>query len=227
MYVILLGAPGAGKGTQAESLAERYGVAHVATGDLFREAAKKGTELGQLAKSYMDRGELVPDQLTIQMVMERLKERDCQRGVILDGFPRTVEQAKALKEALVQQGKGIDVVLYIEVSDETLLNRLSGRYICRACQTPYHILFNPPRVEGVCNACGGPLYQRDDDRREVSERRLEVYFRQTSPLINFYETEGVLRKIDGEQSVEQVGADLVKVLDQVARSRNDGVRPSA
>lgn len=209
MYIILLGAPGAGKGTQAETLVKELGLPHVASGDLFREALAKQTELGILAKSYMDKGELVPDEVTIKMILERLARPDCRGGAILDGFPRTLEQARALDEALGPQGKGIDRVLYIEVSNEELLRRLSGRWICRQCQTPYHLVNAPPRVAGRCDRCGGELYQRADDTVETARNRLEVYFAQTSPLIDYYQQASKLVEINGEQSVEQVGRELM------------------
>lgn len=209
-YVILLGAPGSGKGTQADTLKRSLGLAHVASGDLFREAAQKGTELGRLAQSYMQRGELVPDQVTVAMVLERLKEPDCIAGAILDGFPRTLEQDRALEESLREQrGEGINRVLYIEVSESELLKRLGGRWICRQCQTPYHIVNFPPKVEGTCDRCGGDLYQRQDDSMETARKRLEVYFAQTAPLIRHYGEKSLLTRINGEQEVEAVGRDLL------------------
>lgn len=209
-YIILLGAPGSGKGTQADTLKKSLGLAHVASGDLFREAAQKGTELGKLAKSYMEKGQLVPDKVTVGMVLERLKEPDCAGGALLDGFPRTLEQASALEEALQRErGKGIDKVLYIEVSEPELLARLSGRWICRQCQHPYHTVNFPPKVAGVCDKCGGELYQRTDDTLETARKRLEVYFAQTTPLIDHYVRKSVLARVDGEQQVEKVGNDLL------------------
>lgn len=209
-YVILLGAPGSGKGTQADTLRQSLGLAHVASGDLFREAAQKGTELGKLAKSYMEKGELVPDEVTVAMVLERLKEPDCSVGAILDGFPRTLEQASALEKALQQQrGQGIDRVLYIEVSEEELLNRLGGRWICRQCQQPYHIVNFPPKVAGRCDKCGGELYQRTDDSMETANKRLEIYFTQTSPLIHYFAEKSLLTRVNGEQEVEAVGQELL------------------
>jgi len=209
VYLILLGAPGAGKGTQADALATRFGLAHVASGDLFRENIGQGTPLGLEAKKYVDAGLLVPDDLTVAMVMERLRRPDCADGVVLDGFPRTLEQAQALDAGLQQAGKQVDLVLYIEVPTEVLLNRLAGRWLCRLCQTPYHELFSPPRVAGVCDKDGAPLYQRSDDTRETAQTRLQVYFRQTAPLIAYYRQRGLLKTINGDQSVEQVQADLV------------------
>ena len=178
---------------------------HIASGDLFRQALEKGTELGIKAKSYMERGVLVPDQITIGMVLERISAPDCRRGAILDGFPRNREQARALDKALAQQGKAIDKVIYIKVSKEELLRRLSGRWICRQCQTPYHATDFPPKVWGKCNKCGGELYQRPDDNEESVKRRLEVYFAETAPLIDYYARVGKLLEIDGEGSVAKVG----------------------
>lgn len=209
MYLILLGAPGAGKGTQADALATRFGLAHVASGDLFRENISQGTPLGLEAKKYVDAGLLVPDDLTVAMVMERLRRPDCANGVVLDGFPRTLEQAQALDAGLQQVGKQVDLVLYIEVPNEVLLNRLSGRWLCKVCQTPYHELFSPPRVAGVCDKDGAPLYQRSDDTRETAQTRLQVYFRQTAPLITYYRQRGLLKTINGDQPIERVQADLV------------------
>jgi adenylate kinase len=215
MITILLGAPGAGKGTQAVVLEERLALPHVASGDLFRENVKAGTELGRQARVYMDRGELVPDSVTIAMVMERLAKDDCRRGVILDGFPRTVEQARALEAALAKQGKIVDGVLYFQVASETLLARLSGRWICRQCQANYHTVFNPPKEPGKCDACGGELYQRPDDKRETAEHRLEVYFAQTIPLIEYYRSKGLLIEINGEQGIEQVTGDLLAAIEKL------------
>ena len=219
MQIILVGAPGAGKGTQAASLAADLQVAHVASGDLFRDAVKAGTPLGLQAKGYMDKGELVPDDVTIGLVLERLKEPDAAHGVILDGFPRTRRQAEALDEALRTSGRRIDRVVYLEVPDEVLLGRLSGRWICRDCGRSYHELFNPPTTPGVCDACGGTLYQRDDDKRETALRRLEVYFKDTAPLIDYYRDLGMLAQVNGDQSVDEVRQDL---LDAVGNNGSKG-----
>lgn len=212
IYLVLLGAPGAGKGTQANFLAKELGIAHVASGDLFREALANQTELGRLAKKYMDRGELVPDDVTIAMVMERLAKPDCAAGAVLDGFPRTIAQAKALEAALAEQGHRIDLVPYIKVSEETLLARLAGRWTCRKCGAIYHQMFNPPKVVGVCDKCGGELFQRADDTPETQRRRIRVYFEQTTPLIEFFRQRGVLVEIDGEQSVEEVHTALLDAI---------------
>jgi len=212
LYLILFGAPGAGKGTQAERLVARCGLVHVASGDLFRENIAQGTPLGQQAKTYVEQGLLVPDELTVAMVMERLTRPDCQAGVLLDGFPRTVAQAEALQAALARQGKRLDAVLYIKVPTEELLNRLSGRLLCRQCQAVYHTIANPPKVPGVCDACGGELYQRVDDSRETAQRRLDVYFAQTTPLIAHYRKLRLLREVNGNQAIPAVEAELVKVI---------------
>ncbi|OGO02794.1 MAG: adenylate kinase [Chloroflexi bacterium RBG_13_54_8] len=208
MRLILLGAPGSGKGTQAERISEATGLVHVASGDLFRQAAKEGTELGKLAKSYMDKGLLVPDDVTAKMILERIA--GLSRGFMLDGFPRTIQQAQALDKALGK--KSIDKVLYIKVSEEELLRRLSGRWICRQCQSPYHLVSSPPKVAGQCDHCGGELYQRSDDTMETAQKRLEVYFAQTAPLIDYYEQSGRLAEIDGERRIEEVGKELLGLL---------------
>ncbi|HJX70009.1 MAG TPA: adenylate kinase [Dehalococcoidia bacterium] len=212
MQVILLGAPGSGKGTQAEVLSQEIGLLHIASGDLFRQAEKEGTDLGLLAKSYMEKGLLVPDEITIQMLSERITSPESSQGFILDGFPRTLEQAQALDKALAGEDKAIDKVVYIKVSNQELLRRLSGRWICRQCQTPYHLVSSPPRVAGKCDHCGGKLYQRPDDTRETAEKRLEVYFTQTVPLIDYYQQKGELVEINGEQSIEEVGKELLVLL---------------
>ena len=204
MYIIFLGAPGAGKGTQAAELARELKLVHVATGDLFRQALEQGTELGLKAKSYMEKGVLVPSQITISMVLERLSAPDCAGGAILDGFPRNLEQAEALDKALAQEGKAIDKVVYIKVSEEELLKRLSGRWICRRCQAPYHATDSPPKVAGKCDKCGGELYQRPDDNKTSVKKRLEVYFTETAPLIDYYTQGSKLIEIDGEGGVAEV-----------------------
>ena len=212
-YYVLLGAPGAGKGTQAEALVRTLGLAHVASGDLFRDHLSRGTELGRLAREYMDKGILVPDDVTVRMVLERLAEPDCAQGAILDGFPRTIAQAEALDEALRKRCQCIEAVLYITVSNEELLSRLSGRYICKNCQSVYHIKFSPPTEPGTCDRCAGQLYQRPDDTVETAKKRLEVYFRQTAPLVDWYREKGVLMEVDGEQAIPQVQAALVKAIE--------------
>lgn len=212
MRVILLGAPGSGKGTQAERLSGEANLVHIASGDLFRKAEKEGTELGKLAKSYMEKGLLVPDEITIRMVMGRIDTLESGQGFLLDGFPRTIEQAQALDKALAGEGKAIDKVVYIKVSNEELLRRLSGRWICRQCQTPFHMVSSPPKVTGKCDRCGGELYQRADDTRETAEKRLEVYFAQTSPLIDYFQKEEKLVEINGERDIEEVSKELAVLL---------------
>ncbi len=212
MNLILLGPPGAGKGTQAALLSQRLGIPHVASGDLFREAMKKETELGQKAQSYMERGVLVPDEVTNAMIEERLKGPDCAKGVILDGFPRTMEQARALEGVLAKRGKKIDRALFIQVSAATAIERLSGRRTCRRCQANYHIPFNPPQEEGVCDMCGGDLYQRSDDEEETVRRRFQVYSEETAPLIDYYRRQGLLTEIDGEQGIEGVQGRILLAL---------------
>lgn len=212
MYIIFLGAPGAGKGTQAAIVAQTLSLVHIASGDLFRQALEQGTELGIQAKSYMEKGMLVPDAITIRMVLERILAPDCESGIILDGFPRNLEQAKALDEALIEQGKAIDKVVYIKVSQQELLNRLSGRWICRQCQTPYHATNSPPKVQGKCDNCGGELYQRPDDTVETVKKRLEVYFAQTTPLIDYYTKADKLLEVDGEGDANEVGRRIVAAI---------------
>lgn len=211
-YIVMLGPPGVGKGTQAKILAEKTGLVHVSSGDLFRENIKNQTELGQLAQSYMNRGELVPDDVTIAMVRERLARQDCQAGAILDGFPRTPAQAEALKQMLAEFGGDVDYVPFISAEDEVLVTRLSGRWTCRANGHVFHTLFNPPQQPGVCDLDGSELYQRDDDKAETVTRRIQVYMQQTAPLIEYYREVGKLVEIDGAQPIEEVTAALVKAL---------------
>ena len=214
MYIIFLGAPGAGKGTQAAIVSEKMSLAHIASGDLFRQALEQGTELGLQAKAYMEKGQLVPDEITIKMVLERLARPDCQTGVILDGFPRNLQQAEALDKALNEQAGSIDKVVYIKVSEEELLRRLGGRWICRNCQAPYHIVDSPPKLAGKCDVCGGELYQRPDDTIETAKKRLEVYFAQTAPLIEYYTRAGKLLEIDGEGSIEGISQRIIAALQE-------------
>ena len=209
MILLLLGAPGAGKGTQAEVLSVELHLAHVSSGDLFRLHMKNQTPLGIAAKQYYDRGELVPDSVVIDMILDRLQAPDTAAGVLLDGFPRTVAQAEALDAELCRRGTPLGRAIYINVPTEVLLDRLSGRWICRNCGAVYHEKFDPPQVAGVCDKCGGALYQRDDDRRETAENRLRVYFEQTLPVIDYYRRQGVLDEVDGAHAIEQVSADLL------------------
>ena len=212
MNVVLLGAPGAGKGTQAALVTGALGVVHVASGDLFRSALKEKTELGLLAKSYMEKGELVPDEVTINMVVERIRRDDCANGVLFDGFPRTLSQAQALDERMKGEGRQIDKTVYIEVPEEELVKRLSGRWICRECQVPYHEINSPPKVAGKCDACGGELYQRADDKEETVRERLKVFLSETLPIVEYYERQGKLVSVDGNRAVDQVAADIAGFL---------------
>ncbi|HSJ52217.1 MAG TPA: adenylate kinase [Anaerolineae bacterium] len=214
LFVVLLGGPGAGKGTQAERLSKNLGIPQVSTGDLFREHLKKETELGQLAKGYMDRGELVPDQVTVDMVRERLSRPDAAGGAILDGFPRTIAQAEALNGLLAELRSQLTVVPYVKVPEEVLLERLAGRWTCRKCGAMYHQLFNPPRVAGVCDRCGGELYQRPDDTPETQKHRIEVYFEQTAPLIDYYRDKGLLVEVDGRQGIKEIQAELLEIIER-------------
>ena len=208
----MLGAPGAGKGTQADILAEEMSLPHIASGNLLREAAEKKTELGLLAKSYMERGELVPDELIIRMIRQRIELSDCASGGILDGFPRTLAQAEALDKGLGDKGKSIDKAVYINVSRKELLKRLSGRWLCRNCQTPYHQLTAPPRVAGKCDKCGGELYQREDDKEETIKERLKVFFAQTVPIIDYYRRQDKLIEVNGNQGIAEVARELMTSL---------------
>lgn len=212
MNLVLMGLPGAGKGTQAEKIVEKYAIPHISTGDMFRAAMKEGTELGLKAKSFMDQGALVPDEVTIGIVRERLSKDDCQKGFLLDGFPRTVPQAEALENILTELGKKIDYVLNIDVDQDILMERLTGRRICKNCGSTYHLVFNPPAKEGVCNRCGGELYQRADDNAETVKNRLQVNIEQAKPLLDFYETKGYLRNIDGQQDINKVFVDIDSLL---------------
>ncbi len=212
MYIILLGAPGAGKGTQAGLMAEKLKLVQVASGDLFRKALNENTELGRKAKSYMEKGQLVPDEITIQMVLERLGEPDVKAGAILDGFPRNVNQAKALDKALAKQSRAIDKVVNIKVTEEEVLRRLGGRWVCRNCQTPYHEIDSPPKVKGKCDKCGGELYQRADDNPETIKKRLEVYLKETSPLTDYYKKAGKLIEVVSEGGPQAVSKKILTAL---------------
>jgi len=211
-FIVLLGAPGAGKGTQADILAKRTGLPHISSGDIFRENLKKQTELGKLAQKYMSKGELVPDDVTIAMIKERLSRPDCAKGAILDGFPRTPAQAKALDEMLTELGGKVAVVPFIKVPEEELVERLSGRLVCKANGHIFHKKYNPPKVPGICDYDGSELYQREDDKPEVVRNRIRVYLEQTAPLIDFYRARGLLVEIDGNQPIEKVTEDLWNAL---------------
>jgi adenylate kinase len=212
MNLVFMGLPGAGKGTQAEKIVDHFQIPHISTGDMFRSAIKEGTPLGKEAKSYMDRGELVPDEVTIGIVNERLAKDDCKKGFLLDGFPRTVAQAEALENMLALADRKIDHVIYIEVSRDLLLARLTGRRICKECGATYHTEFNPPKTEGVCDKCGGELYQRADDNEETVATRLDVNIKQQESLLNFYEGLGYLRTVDGNQDINKVFEDISNLL---------------
>jgi adenylate kinase len=216
-FIVMLGPPGAGKGTQAKLLAKELDVPHVSSGDLFRDHLGRKTELGLLAKGYMDRGDLVPDDVTVSMVVERIGRQDCQGGVILDGFPRTLSQAAALDDALSQRGQGVAIVPLVRVADEEIIDRLTARRVCRNCGAVYNFKFNPPSTEGVCDACGGELYQRDDDNTETVRNRLFTYYKETSPLIGYYFAKGLLAEIDGERAIDAVQADLRAVVKTVGK----------
>lgn len=212
MKVIMLGAPGAGKGTQAKMIADEYKIPHISTGDIFRANIKNGTELGKKAKTYMDKGELVPDELVVDLIMSRFAEDDCKNGYVLDGFPRTIPQAEALDEALEKNGDHVDVAVDIEVPDENIINRMSGRRACVGCGATYHVKYNPPKVEGICDVCGQKLILRDDDKPETVKNRLNVYHTQTQPLIDYYKKKDILKTVDGTQDMNKVFADIKAVL---------------
>jgi len=213
MNIILLGPPGAGKGTQAKKIAENYKLPHISTGDILRENISNNTPLGIKARSYMSRGELVPDELLITIIKERLSRQDCSNGFLLDGYPRTIPQADALQMILTESNRNIDVVLNIDVDDEELIKRLSGRRMCK-CGASYHVIFNLPEKDGVCNLCKGKLYQREDDKEEAIKNRLIVYKKQTQPLIEYYKDKGLIRTIDGGQEILMIFEDIKKVLEQ-------------
>ncbi len=210
MNLLIIGPPGAGKGTQAETLVRKLGITHISTGDMFRSAMKKGTEMGIKAKEYMDKGELVPDFVVVGMVKERLSQQDCSGGFLLDGFPRNVVQAEALDETLKAIGSNLDAVINIVVPREKLIERLTGRRICRNCGTSYHVLFKKPKVEGICDICGGEIYQRSDDNETTANNRLYVYEASTQPLIEYYGKRGLLRNINGDQEIDKVMEDIFK-----------------
>ena len=217
MRIVLLGPPGVGKGTQAVKLTDKYNVPHISTGDALREAVRKGTEIGLNAKSYMDQGALVPDDVVIGIIRERLAQPDCRRGFILDGFPRTVGQAKALDDMLERMGLDLDAVLYIEAPDQVIIERLSGRRTCRRCGRVYHLIYMPPKKEGICDVCGGELYQRDDDKPEAIVERIRVYKEQTAPLVDYYEGRGKLIRVDGSGSDREVFDQIVNALENEGR----------
>lgn len=209
-----MGLPGAGKGTQAEKINEKYNIPHISTGDMFRLAIKEGTDLGKKAKEYMDQGNLVPDEVTIGIVKERLAKDDCANGFLLDGFPRTIAQAEALQQLTADLGKTIDYVLHVDVPEEKLVERLTGRRICPTCGTAYHVIYNPPKTEGICDKDGSQLIQRDDDQPETVKNRLAVNIEQTQPLLDFYQDKGYLVKVDGDRDIDVVFQDIESILDK-------------
>ena len=212
MKIIMLGAPGAGKGTQAKMIADKYGIPHVSTGDIFRANIKNGTELGKEAKKYMDQGLLVPDELTVKILLDRVAQPDCENGYVLDGFPRTIPQAEVLDKALAELSDKIDYAINVDVPDENIISRMSGRRACLNCGATYHLVTIPPKQEGICDKCGSELVLRDDDKPETVAKRLEVYHNQTKPLIEYYEKQGHLAVVDGTKGMEEVFADILKIL---------------
>jgi len=216
----MLGAPGAGKGTQADILSREMRLSHIASGDLFRQALEKKTELGLLAKSYMEKGGLVPDEITIKMILERASQPDCVSGCLFDGFPRTLGQAEALDKALANHGKSIEKAIYIEVPNEELVKRLSGRWLCRNCQTPYHVITSPPEIPGKCDKCGGELYQRSDDREETVKKRLNVFYNLTIPILDYYRKQDKLIEVNGNLGIQEVAKEIVSMLE--AREKING-----
>ncbi len=212
MKIIMLGAPGAGKGTQAKKIAAKYGIPHISTGDIFRANIKEGTELGKKAKTYMDQGLLVPDELVVDLVVDRLQQDDCKKGYVLDGFPRTIPQAECLDAALAKNGEKMEYAIDVNVPDENIVTRMGGRRACVGCGATYHIVYNPTKVEGICDACGEKLILRDDDRPETVQKRLGVYHEQTQPLIDYYTKAGILKEVDGTVDMEDVFQSIVQIL---------------
>ena len=213
MKIIMLGAPGAGKGTQADVIADKYHIPHISTGDIFRANIKNGTELGKKAKAFMDKGELVPDELTVEILLDRVKNDDCKDGYVLDGFPRTIPQAEVLDSELSKLGEKVDFAINVDVTDENIIERMSGRRSCPTCGAIYHVLYIKPEKEGLCDKCGATLVQRNDDKEDTVRNRLKVYHDQTAPLIAFYDNKGVLRNVDGTRDMEQVTKQIFEVLE--------------
>ena len=212
MKIIMLGAPGAGKGTQAKQIADKYSIPHISTGDIFRANIKNGTELGKKAKQYMDQGALVPDELTCDLVMDRIQQDDCKNGFVLDGFPRTIPQAEALDAALGKINEKMDYAIDVDVPDENIVNRMSGRRACLNCGATYHLISIPPKVEGICDRCGSEIVLREDDKPETVQKRLKVYHEQTQPLIDYYKNQGILKSLDGTQPMDEVFKAIVTIL---------------
>jgi len=218
MNLILLGPPGAGKGTQAKIIMDKYGIPQISTGDMLREAVAKGTELGKKAKEYMTQGKLVPDEIVIGMVKERLKQKDCEKGFILDGFPRTLAQAEALDRIMGEMGKKIDAVINVNVPEEEVVRRIAYRRTCRNCGAIYHLIYNPPKKPGICDKCGGELYQREDDKEETVRERYRVYKKNTEPLIEYYKKKGILFDVDGTKDIEGVKREILDILSKLPQS---------
>ena len=212
MKIIMLGAPGAGKGTQAKQIADKYSIPHISTGDIFRANIKNGTELGKKAKQYMDQGALVPDELTCDLVMDRIQQDDCKNGFVLDGFPRTIPQAEALDAALGKINEKMDYAIDVDVPDENIVNHMSGRRACLNCGATYHLISIPPKVEGICDRCGSEIVLREDDKPETVQKRLKVYHEQTQPLIDYYKNQGILKSVDGTQPMDEVFKAIVTIL---------------
>ena len=212
MKIIMLGAPGAGKGTQAKMIAEKFGIPHISTGDIFRANIKNGTELGKKAKEFMDKGQLVPDELTVEILLDRVANDDCKNGYVLDGFPRTIPQADVLDKELTKLGDKVDFAINVDVPDENIVRRMSGRRACLKCGATYHIEHIPPKTEGICDKCGSELVQRDDDKPETVQNRLSVYHEQTQPLIEYYEKKNILKSVDGTKDMQEVFSDIVNIL---------------
>ena len=212
MKIIMLGAPGAGKGTQAKMIAEKFGIPHISTGDIFRANIKNGTELGKKAKEYMDKGQLVPDELTVEILLDRVAADDCKNGYVLDGFPRTIPQADVLDKELTKLGDKVDFAINVDVPDENIVRRMSGRRACLKCGATYHIEHSPPKQEGICDKCGSELVQRDDDKPETVQNRLSVYHEQTQPLIDYYNKKNILKSVDGTKDMQEVFSDIVNIL---------------
>lgn len=212
MRIIMLGAPGAGKGTQAKQIADKYQIPHISTGDIFRMNIKEGTELGKKAKTFMDQGALVPDELTVALVVDRIQKEDCKNGFVLDGFPRTIPQAEALDKKLAEMEEKMDYAIDVDVPDENIVNRMGGRRACVNCGSTYHIVSIPTKVEGICDKCGNEVVLRDDDKPETVQKRLKVYHEQTQPLINYYNSQGILKSVNGVRPMEDVFAEIVRIL---------------
>jgi len=212
MKIIMLGAPGAGKGTQAKMIAEKFGIPHISTGDIFRANIKNGTELGKKAKEFMDKGQLVPDELTVEILLDRVANDDCKNGYVLDGFPRTIPQADVLDKELTKLGDKVDFAINVDVPDENIVRRMSGRRACLKCGATYHIEHIPPKTEGICDKCGSELVQRDDDKPETVQNRLSVYHEQTQPLIEYYDKKNILKSVDGTKDMQEVFSDIVYIL---------------